>query len=213
MSPKKFYEFFRNYTLPSPPSLAISSSRGIIAPMSKFYTRKGDDGTTGLLGEGRLPKHHPRMEAIGTLDETTAALGLARSLLQFSTLKLILIQIQRDLYGLMAEVAATPKNAELFSKIDASRVNWLEEQIDSLSKTVEMPSEFILPGETSGGGALSLGRTVTRRAERRIAELLAEGELENKELLRYLNRLSSLCFVLELAENQFDCKTTLKAKA
>jgi len=181
--------------------------------MSKFYTRKGDDGTTGLLGEGRLPKYHPRMEAVGALDETTAALGLARSFSQLPTLKPILIQIQRDLYGLMAEVAATPKNVDRFSSIDASHVDWLEEQTDSLSKMVDMPSEFILPGETPGGGALSLARTVTRRAERRIAELLAEGELENKELLRYLNRLSSLCFVLELAENQFDGKTTLKAKA
>ena len=91
-------------------------------------------------------------------------------------------------------------------------MDWLEEQTDSLSKTVEMPSEFILPGETQGGGALSLARTVTRRAERRIAELLADGEIKNKELLRYLNRLSSLCFVLELAENQFDGKETMKAK-
>lgn len=181
-------------------------------PMSKIYTRKGDDGTTGYLGEGRLPKHHPRMEAIGTLDETTAALGLARSLLQLSTLRPILIQIQRDLYGLMAEVAALPENAERFRSIDASRVDWLEEQTDSLGKTVDMPSEFILPGETPGGGALSLARTVARRAERRIAKLLADDELKNKELLRYLNRLSSLCFVLELAENQVDGKETLKAK-
>ncbi len=180
--------------------------------MSNFYTRKGDDGTTGYLGEGRLPKYHPRMEAIGTLDETTAALGLARSLVLLPTLKPILIQIQRDLYGLMSEVAATPQNADRFSSIDVSRVDWLEEQTDSLSKTVEMPSEFILPGETPGGGALSLARAVTRRAERRIAALLADDELKNKELLRYLNRLSSLCFVLELAENQYDGKETLMAK-
>ena len=180
--------------------------------MSNFYTRKGDDGTTGYLGEGRLPKYHPRMEAIGTLDETTAALGLARSLVRSPTLKPILIQIQRDLYGLMSEVAATPKNADRFSSIDASRVDWLEEQTDSLNKTIDMPSEFILPGETPGGGALSLARAVTRRAERRIAALLAEDELKNKELLRYLNRLSSLCFVLELAENQYDGKETLMAK-
>ena len=180
--------------------------------MSTFYTRKGDDGTTGLLGEGRLPKYHPRMEAIGSLDEATAALGLARSLVQHAALEPILLQAQRDLYGLMAEVAATPQNAAQFRSIDAMRVAWLENETDTLTATVEMPKEFILPGETQGSGALALARTVIRRAERRVAELLDAGELENQDLLRYLNRLSSLCFVLELAENQFAEKETRKAK-
>ena len=180
--------------------------------MSNFYTRKGDDGTTGLLGEGRLPKYHPRMEAIGSLDEATAALGLARSLVQDAALSPILLQAHRDLYGLMAEVAATPQNAAQFRSIDSARVDWLETQTDALSAKVEMPKEFILPGETQGSGALALARTIVRRAERRVAELLNAGELENQELLRYLNRLSSLCFVLELAENQFAKKETRKAK-
>jgi len=180
--------------------------------MLKFYTRKGDDGTTGLLGEGRLPKFHPRIEAIGTLDETTATLGLARALSHSPEVREILIQRQRDLSALMAEVAATPENAAKFRSIDESRVHWLEEQTDSLSAKTAMPKEFILPGETAGGGALSVARAVTRRAERRVAELLDLGELENKELLRYLNRLSSLCFILELAENQFEGKETRKVK-
>ena len=180
--------------------------------MSTFYTRKGDAGKTGLLGEGRLPKYHPRIEAIGTLDETTATLGLARALSHSPEVSEILVQTQRDLYNLMAEVAATPENAAKFRSIDAARINWLEEQTDALNEKVEMPKDFILPGETKGGGALSVARTVTRRAERRVAELLDAGELENKELLRYLNRLSSLCFVLELAENQFAGKETKKMK-
>ncbi len=180
--------------------------------MSTFYTRKGDDGTTGLLGKGRLPKYHPRMETIGTLDEATATLGLARSLVQHAALQPILRQTQRDLYGLMAEVAATQENAAQFRTIDAARVEWLEKETDALTETVEMPKEFILPGETQGSGALAVARTVVRRAERRVAEMLAEGELENQALLRYLNRLSSLCFVMELAENQFAQKKTLKAK-
>lgn len=180
--------------------------------MSKFYTRKGDDGTTGLLGEGRLPKYHPRIEAIGTLDETTATLGLARALSHSPEVREILTQTQRDLSALMAEVAATPENAAKFRSVDQTRVVWLEAQTDSLSEKTEMPREFILPGETAGGGALSVARAVTRRAERRVAELLATGDLENKELLRYLNRLSSLCFILELAENQFEGKETQKVK-
>ena len=165
-----------------------------------------------MLGEGRLPKYHPRMETVGTLDEATAALGLARALVQDAALQPILLQTQRDLYGLMAEVAATPENAEKFRSIDAARVDWLEKETDALTEQVEMPNEFILPGETQGSGALALARTVVRRAERRVAEMLAEGELENQALLHYLNRLSSLCFVLELAENQFAKKETRRAK-
>ena len=170
--------------------------------MPIFYTRGGDDGTTGLLGEGRVPKHHPRTEAVGALDEATAALGMARaSCLEPRTAGLILAA-QRDLYHVMAEVAATKANAARFRNISAARVSWLEEQIDTLSNTVSMPGEFIVPGDTIAGATLDLARTVVRRAERRLAQLWHEGELENIELLRYLNRLSSLCFVLELVENQ-----------
>ena len=149
---------------------------------------------------------------MGTLDETTATLGLARALAQSPEVDVILIKVQRDIYSLMAEVAATLENAAKFRSIDSSHVAWLEEQTDSLSEKIEIPTEFILPGKTKGGGALSVARTVTRRAERRVAELLDTGELENKELLRYLNRLSSLCFILELVENQFEGKVTQKAK-
>jgi len=165
-----------------------------------------------MLGDVRLPKYHPRMEAIGTLDEASATLGLARSLVQDAALQPILLQTQRDLYAIMAEVAATPENAAKFRSIDAARVEWLETETDTLSAKVALPKEFILPGETRGSGALALARTVVRRAERRIAELLDNGELENGELLRYLNRLSSLCFALELAENQFAHKETRNAK-
>ena len=180
--------------------------------MSKFYTRTGDDGATGTLGKTRLPKYHPRIEAVGTLDETTATLGLARALTESPEVDAILIKVQRDIYKIMAEVAATPENAAKFRSINSTDVEWLERQTDALSEKVEMPKEFILPGETKGGGALSVARTVTRRAERRIAELIDKEELENKELLRYLNRLSSLCFILELVENQFKGKEIQKAR-
>lgn len=170
--------------------------------MDKFYTRRGDDGTTGILGGGRLPKDHPRPEAVGTIDEANAALGLARSSCKTDQSAEIILAVQRDLYGLMGEVAATPENAERFRVIDAERVEWLEAQIEHLSKSVEPQSEFIVPGDTHAGAALDLARTVVRRAERRLTTLWREDEIENPELLRYLNRLSSLCFVLELFENQ-----------
>jgi cob(I)alamin adenosyltransferase len=177
-----------------------------------FYTAKGDDGTTGMLGEGRIPKYHARMEAIGTLDESTAALGLARAQCADQLSGPILLEAQRDLYRLMAEVAATPDNAEQFHVIDSARVSWLEEQTNALSKRVEVPKQFILPGDSLGGAALSLARTIIRRAERRVVELFDLGEITNPDLQRYLNRLSSLCFVLELLENQSAGKSTSFAK-
>lgn len=181
--------------------------------MSRFYTRLGDDGTTGLLGEGRVPKAHPRIEALGALDEASAALGLARATCLAPGLAPLLMEVQRDLYRLMAEVAATPENAERFRAIGAERVAWLEGQIDALSAQVDLPQEFILPGETPGSGALSLARAVVRRAERRVAELQAAGELSNPQLLAYLNRLSSLCFVLELVENRHHGRNFTAARA
>ncbi len=181
--------------------------------MTSFYTRTGDEGYTGLLGEGRVPKHHARIEALGAIDEATAAFGLARATCQSPQIAPILLTAQRDLYGLMAEVAATPENAETFRSIDSARVEWLEAQTDALSGQVTLPREFIIPGDTPGGAALALARTVVRRAERRVAELLLEKTIENGALLRYLNRLSSLAFVLELFENQHAGRNTTLAKA
>jgi cob(I)alamin adenosyltransferase len=180
--------------------------------MSPFYTRKGDDGRTGLLGKGRLPKYHPRIEALGTLDETSAALGLARALCRTSQGKAILLEVQRDLYAVMSEVATSPENAERFQKIDPHRLRWMESCIDDLSVTVPLPTEFILPGDSLPGATLSLARAIVRRAERRVAELLDDGEIKNPMLLHYLNRLSSLCFALELLENQFAGQVTTLAK-
>jgi cob(I)alamin adenosyltransferase len=177
-----------------------------------FYTARGDDGTTGVLGKGRLPKYHVRMEALGTLDESTAALGLARAQCADPRSGPILLEAQRDLYKLMAEVAATPDAVNQFHFITAERVAWLEEQTNALSKQVEMPKQFILPGDSLAGAALSMARTIIRRAERRVVELYDLGEVVNSDLQRYLNRLSSLCFVLELLENQSAGKPTSLAK-
>jgi cob(I)alamin adenosyltransferase len=178
-----------------------------------FYTAKGDDGTTGLLGEGRVPKYHVRMEAVGALDEASAALGLARAQCSGPQTAPILLQAQRDLYKLMAEVAATPENAQRFHFIDEARVNWLEKQTDELSTIVEMPKEFILPGDTLGGATLSMARAIVRRAERCVVNLFDDEVVVNPDLQRYLNRLSSLCFVLELLENQYAGKKTSLAKS
>jgi cob(I)alamin adenosyltransferase len=171
-------------------------------PIMKFYTSSGDDGFTSLLGEGRVPKYHPRPDAVGTIDEATAALGAARAFCRSEQSISVLLQVQRDLYQMMAEAAATPANASRFRKIDLQRIGWLEEQTDAISASVAIPNEFILPGDTAASGLLSLARAIIRRAERKIAELVHSGEIENIDILRYLNRLSSLCFALELLEIQ-----------
>ncbi len=180
--------------------------------MSAFYTGKGDDGTTSILGEGRLSKHHPRLEALGALDEATAALGLARALAQVSQTASILKEIQRDLYHLMSEVAAAPEQAERFRRLDQSRVAWLESQANTMAVLVGSLGEFILPGDSPSGAAVALARTIVRRAERRVTDLAHKGEVENPILLQYLNRLSSLCFLLELLENQQSGQSTSLAK-
>ena len=167
-----------------------------------FYTRQGDDGSTGMLGSGRISKSDARIEALGAIDEANAALGVARSLCRSPEAAACLVIIQRDLYGIMAEVASSPENVERFRTIGAERVNWLEEQTDLLSQVVDLPREFIVPGDSLAGAALDLARAVVRRAERRLVGLSETGLLSNQSLLVYLNRLSSFCFVLELRENQ-----------
>ncbi len=176
-----------------------------------FYTRRGDDGTTGLLGKGRVPKNDRRIEALGTLDEASAALGLARAATVDERCGPLLLQAQRDLYSLMAEIASTAETAGQFH-FDAARVAWLEQQISLLEKTVQMPEEFIVPGDSLGGAALSVSRSVVRRAERRVVELVGGDRSANPALQQYLNRLSSLLFVLELVENQAAGKQTTRAR-
>lgn len=174
--------------------------------MSNFYTRKGDDGYTGIIGEGRIPKNDLRADAIGTIDEANSFIGLARSSSASDESKETLLTIQRDLYNLMSEVAATTENAKVFRRIDQKRVDWLEKKTDQISKDIDLPNEFIVPGDTQGGAIFDVARTVIRRAERRVVGLWHLDEIENQYLLSYLNRLSSLLFVLELLENTLSGK-------
>lgn len=170
--------------------------------MSAFYTRKGDDGFTGMLGAGRIQKDDPRIEAVGAVDEATAAIGSARSICVAPEISPILKQVQQDLYSLMSEVVAAPENAAKFRGINDERVAWLEEQTQRIQDVVPVPKEFILPGDYLSSGLLDMARTIVRRAERRVAALYHLNQLENIQVLRYLNRLSSLMFVLELREIQ-----------
>jgi cob(I)alamin adenosyltransferase len=169
--------------------------------MGSFYTRTGDDGFTSLLGKGRVSKSDLRLEALGTLDEANAALGMARAMCQLDLTKGILVQVQRDMYMIMTEISTVPGNEDKFTRLEQNQVTWLEGKLEYLEQRLSIPKEFILPGDTLPGAGLDLARTIVRRAERRVDELYQREELHNRELLCYLNRLSSLCFVLELFEN------------
>ncbi len=168
--------------------------------MTPFYTAKGDSGKTGLLGEGRVSKASLQIEAVGSVDEATAALGLARAQTESQETREIILHIQKSLYRLMAELAATPETADQFRSIDREEVAWLEHQINQLETTVNLPREFILPGETPASGALALARTIVRRAERRVIALKEAEVVGNPDLIAFLNRLSSLVFLLEVHE-------------
>lgn len=172
-------------------------------PSSQFYSRLGDDGYTRLLGPERVPKCDLRPEAYGTVDETQAALGLARSSGCAPATSELLLAIQRDLHTLMAELAATGDPQSPFSgSITSQHIQQLEAAIGRLEDRVSMPRDFVVPGDSRPGAALHLARTVTRRAERTTVRLTQDGLLENPYPLRYLNRLSSLLFALACLEDQ-----------
>jgi cob(I)alamin adenosyltransferase len=157
----------------------------------------GDAGYTDVLGPDRVPKDDPRVQAYGALDEASSALGLARALAQQPRVKEIIRHIQHDLYLLMAEVAAPPPQAQkLPYRITAEQVAWLDTTIHALEDEVEMPRQFILPGASPGSGAVDVARAVVRRAEREMVHLMAAGQMAAGETLAYVNRCSSLLFVL-----------------
>lgn len=165
--------------------------------MAKVTTGTGDTGYTGLLGEQRVPKYDPRMETLGTVDEATSALGLARATAHDAQVKEIIYAIQQELYLLMGELATPPENYEKMGlRVTVEHVQRLEQIEEKLKQEVEIPNKFIIPGDTPDGAALDLARTIIRRAERMAVRLLHERVIENSEVVRYLNRLSDLVFIL-----------------
>jgi cob(I)alamin adenosyltransferase len=163
----------------------------------KIYTRKGDDGTTGLLYGGRVAKDDPAPAAYGDVDEAQAVLGLARAVCERGgELDTMLVALERDLWVLMAELATESANRHKLtagqSLVTGDMVRALEQLIDDLSARFEMPTEFVVPGEDGTAALLDLGRTVVRRAERHAVRVAAEGS----EVLAYLNRLSDLLWTM-----------------
>jgi cob(I)alamin adenosyltransferase len=168
----------------------------------KIYTRTGDDGTTGLLGPGRVPKHSRRVESYGSVDELNAALGAARALDEAGWTAPELEQAQARLFQVGAELATTePAALARLERIQDDDVTSLERWIDRLEAEMPPLRNFILPGGTPLAAQLHFARTVCRRAERRLVAL-AEEEAVDPRLVRYLNRLADLLFVLARWCNQ-----------
>ena len=172
----------------------------------RIYTRKGDDGTTGLLfGGARVSKADLRTDAYGTTDEAVSALGLARAAIGSATdrnearLTELVLRLQRELFVVGAELATHVDRRKRLtdgtSRVTEAMVAALEHEIDELEAIVEQPKEFVVPGESTTGAALDLARTIVRRAERRAVALAASGELPESQVVPYLNRLADLLFV------------------
>ena len=157
----------------------------------------GDEGYTDLLGPERVAKYDLRPETYGTLDEATSALGLARALSTQEKVKSILMQVQHDMYLMMAEISTPMAQLEkLPYRMKQEQADWLDATITELEGEFELPKQFVLPGASAASGAIDLGRTIVRRAERHAVRLVHEGRMPQGNVLRYLNRLSSLLFVL-----------------
>ena len=158
-----------------------------------FYTRKGDDGTTGLYFGGRVRKDDATLAAVGAVDEAQATIGCARAEAdRGAELDGLLLEVERHLYVLMAELATAPDNHHKLvdgqSRATQAMVDFLETHTDDLSSRFEMPKEFVLPGQNRTSAQLELARTVVRRAERAAVAVAADGS----HAVPYLNRLSSL---------------------
>ena len=172
----------------------------------QIYTRTGDDGTTGLLMGGRVSKSDPRCEAYGETDKAVSAMGLARALSADSRVKEMLLEVQREMFTVGAELATDPVNYHQleanFQIVTDVMVTRLEGWIDDLKRDVELPPKFIIPGGSPASGAIDLARSILRTAERRIVSLNEQGSLKNPEVLRYVNRLSDLLFMLARYEDR-----------
>jgi cob(I)alamin adenosyltransferase len=161
----------------------------------KIYTRKGDDGTTGLLYGGRVPKDSPQPTAYGSVDELQAALGVARAEAD-AELGDVLIHLERDLWVLMGELATDPANRAKLTAgttlVTDEMVTHLEELVDAISERFDPPTEFVVPGQNRVSALLDVARTVARRAERDAIAAAVPGSA----VVPYLNRLSDLLWTL-----------------
>jgi len=159
--------------------------------LSRIYTRTGDDGTTGLGDGTRVPKEHPRVEAYGSVDEASSAIGMVLAVAGLpSAVTDCLLEVQHELFDLGGELCIPGHRA-----ITDAHVTRLEQALDGFNEPLPPLKDFILPGGGAAASACHLARTITRRAERRVWEL-GRTEAVAPQVAKYLNRLSDLLFVV-----------------
>jgi len=166
-----------------------------------IVTKTGDQGTTALMYGRRVAKCHPRVEAYGTVDELNAAIGLARAAAEAGFVRGHLLAIQKDLVALMGELATSVEDLprlvkDGYSLVTAGLTSRLEELIREIEAAEGSFKDWATPGSSVPSAALDVARTVCRRAERRACELQEGGQLQNAEIIVYLNRLSDLLWLL-----------------
>jgi cob(I)alamin adenosyltransferase len=168
--------------------------------VTKIYTRKGDDGSTGLWYGGRVAKSGGRPEAYGAVDEACSALGLCRAAAEDTELNADILRLQNELFVAGAELATSPEAAERLqegvSKVTADMVEALEDVIDRYMERVDLPPKFVIPGGTELSARLDVARAAVRRAERRVVDLKLAGDLPDDTVLRYLNRASDAAYAM-----------------
>jgi cob(I)alamin adenosyltransferase len=170
--------------------------------LTRIYTRLGDSGETHLGDMSRVPKTHPRIEAYGTVDELNALIGLALTVREMPTAyQEWLRRIQNDLFDVGADISAPDDPQRERLRVLPEQTAWLEERCDEVNATLKPLKSFVLPGGTPAAAHLHVCRTVCRRAERLA---VACGEDVNAEVVRYLNRLSDLLFILSRGVNGED---------
>lgn len=182
---------------------------------NRFFTELGDEGRTGLLGEGRFIKSDLRFEVLGSVDELSAVIGIAKSFIEQPVIKEQFTEIQRILYKIMAELSVVDMTRfQINNPILDSDIELLESQIHAISHAISLPGDFIIPGDSVATAQVDLARTVTRRVERRITELFYKGGFGNKLILQFINRLSSYFFSVEvrLLQDEKIAKPTLANK-
>jgi cob(I)alamin adenosyltransferase len=186
---------------------------------SAVATGKGDDGTTGLLFGGRIPKDDLRTDAYGAIDEAVAALGVARVSLHdagLDDLSSLILRLQRELFVVGAELATNPSAVDRLrdgvTRVSEQMLSGLEADLAELEADLEMPREFVVPGESAASAALEVARTVVRRAERRIVTLEREASLAGSWVVPYVNRLADLLWVLARAAERAEHAGTTPAR-
>lgn len=162
--------------------------------LTRIYTRGGDKGKTSLGDGTRVPKHAPRIDLMGTVDEVNSAIGLARLSVN-KEMDASLSQVQHDLFDMGADLCLPTSGEKPVLRIQDQHTDRLEKEIDCLNSELQPLTSFVLPGGSAPSAALHFARTLTRRAERQVSEH-QEDEGLNPEILRYLNRLSDYLFVL-----------------